>query len=384
MYSPEDYLVMLSDDVRVTAYLRAIAAVVRPGDVVLELGTGPGFFAVAACRAGAERVYAVEPDDIVSVGPAVAAANGCADRITFIRKASQRVTLPVRAHVLIEDMRGALPILNTRFAALVDADSRLLVPGARRIPRTDTLWAAPCRAPEIRRRTHFPRDEPFERIAVDPLSALMRSVWGKSRVPAADLLAAPRQCARLDYMQPGTLPLCGDAEWEFDGPTAVDGWCVWFDAELADGIGFSNAPGQPEAVYAQAYFPLKQPMSLASGSRMALRICAVPSGDEHVWVWDTTHIAASGVACAERQSTLAGAIGDGEALRRSAPDAVASPSGAHAVYATLLRLTDGARTNASIAREIQSVHPAAFASEREALAFVTSRLFAIGGDETIQ
>ena len=114
MYDPDDYRIMLGDEVRVTAYLRAIEQVVRPGDVVLELGTGPGFFAVAACRAGAARVYAVEPNDVITLGPAVAAANGCADRITFLRTSSERVTLPERADVLVEDMRGVLPVMGMR------------------------------------------------------------------------------------------------------------------------------------------------------------------------------------------------------------------------------------------------------------------------------
>ena len=59
MYHVADYDAMLADAARSGAYAAAIARAVRPGDVVVELGTGVGFFAVAAVRAGARRVYAI-------------------------------------------------------------------------------------------------------------------------------------------------------------------------------------------------------------------------------------------------------------------------------------------------------------------------------------
>ena len=50
MYTVADYDAMLADTVRTQAYLAAIARAVRPGDVVVEIGTGVGYFAVAGGR----------------------------------------------------------------------------------------------------------------------------------------------------------------------------------------------------------------------------------------------------------------------------------------------------------------------------------------------
>src|SRR5260370_20052992 len=103
---------MFADGVRTPAYLAAIAKGVQPGSVVVEIGTGVGFFAVAACRAGARRVYAIETNPAVEIGERVAKDNGCADRITFIHDDSRKVNLPERGDLLLADLRGILPLLG--------------------------------------------------------------------------------------------------------------------------------------------------------------------------------------------------------------------------------------------------------------------------------
>jgi hypothetical protein len=50
---PVEHARMFHDDRRTGDYLRALAEAVRPGDVVLDIGTGSGVVAIAAARAGA-------------------------------------------------------------------------------------------------------------------------------------------------------------------------------------------------------------------------------------------------------------------------------------------------------------------------------------------
>jgi len=88
MYSLHFYGQMLADTPRMDAYLAALRQAVKPDSVVLDLGCGPGVFALMACKFGARRVYAVEPDNIISVAREAAVANGCADRIEFFESLS--------------------------------------------------------------------------------------------------------------------------------------------------------------------------------------------------------------------------------------------------------------------------------------------------------
>jgi protein arginine N-methyltransferase 1 len=123
---------MLSDRVRMDAYEAALAATVRPGDVVLDVGTGTGIFALLACRMGARQVYAVEPGDSIHLGRAAARDSGYADRIRFIQGISTEIELPERADVMVSDLRGLIPLFEQHIPSVIDARERLLVPGSSR------------------------------------------------------------------------------------------------------------------------------------------------------------------------------------------------------------------------------------------------------------
>ena len=57
MYSLAAYGQMVSDKIRTDAYAQALQQLIKPGDVVVDIGTGPGILALLACRFGARRVY---------------------------------------------------------------------------------------------------------------------------------------------------------------------------------------------------------------------------------------------------------------------------------------------------------------------------------------
>lgn len=65
VYSIAGYGEMLNDTVRMNAFAEALRQSVRPDSVVVDIGTGPGIFAMLACRFGAGKVYAIETDDVI-------------------------------------------------------------------------------------------------------------------------------------------------------------------------------------------------------------------------------------------------------------------------------------------------------------------------------
>ncbi|HEV2918346.1 MAG TPA: 50S ribosomal protein L11 methyltransferase, partial [Actinomycetota bacterium] len=69
----------ICDRVRIEAFRRAIDSMVRPGDIVLDIGAGSGILSMFAARAGAARVYAVERTTVAVLAQELAAANGVAE-----------------------------------------------------------------------------------------------------------------------------------------------------------------------------------------------------------------------------------------------------------------------------------------------------------------
>src|SRR5215510_9070288 len=148
MYSLHFYGQMIADAPRMNAYAEALRHTVNRDSVVMDLGCGPGVFALLACKLGARRVYAVEPDNVIGLAREAAAANGFSDRIEFFEKLSTEITLPEPATIIISDLRGVLPLFEQNVASIIDAHERLLAPGGVLIPHRDVLWAAVVEAPE--------------------------------------------------------------------------------------------------------------------------------------------------------------------------------------------------------------------------------------------
>jgi protein arginine N-methyltransferase 1 len=245
VYGLTDYCAMVADPVRMDAYRRALERAVTPGSVVLDLGTGIGVFAVLARTYGARRVFAVEPGDVIRLAERIAADSGIEDGIEFIQEMSTRITLPERADVMISDLRAVLPLFQHHIPSIVDARTRLLAPGAIQIPVRDSLWAAVAHAPDTYRKLTRPWGEELgvDMRATHPvLSQMSRRV-----VATPDqLVTDPRRWATLEYATIESPNVRGNLEWVVEEPAVAHGLLLWFDTVLAEGVGFSNAPGGAE------------------------------------------------------------------------------------------------------------------------------------------
>lgn len=368
MYTVLDYGRMADDGVRMDAYARAIARVVRPGSTVLDLGAGTGIFTLLALRAGAKRVHAVEPNPAVFLLPELAAANGASEGIVVHSTTSFDVTLPEPVDVVISDMRGALPLNDDHIDAVRDARARLMRPGGTLLPARDRLFVAPVESHDLWRA--FARCwESFERLGVDARAArtsILNGFYGDAKAPvcASNMLAPGAVWGELDYATTNGEPLEGTVEVVVTRAGIVHGLSLWFEATVHGDIGYSTEPGS-QLTYGRAFLPLLEPVPVRHGDRFRVTVRADARGTR--WAWDTEITHADGGLWKARQSTFLGTPTAPEALLRSSPMHAPrrSPDGERVLE--VLRAFDGTATTAQIAERLAASHPRGALDARRAL-----------------
>lgn len=286
MYSVHFYGQMLRDAIRMEAYASALRRAVKPDSVVMDLGCGPGVFALLASKLGARRVYAVEPENIVGLAREAAVANGFADRIEFFEKLSTEITLPEPATIIISDLRGVLPWFEQNIPSIIDARERLLAHGGVLIPKRDVLWAAVVEAPQQYEDIVSPWQDQFE-LDLWAGRRLVTNTWRKSRIKPEQLLTDPICWATLDYYEVSSVDVRAEISRQATRKGTAHGMAVWFDSELAEGIRFSNHPAAPETIYGIGFFPFLQPVELMEGEHVTATLAADLVNDGYVWRWDT-------------------------------------------------------------------------------------------------
>jgi protein arginine N-methyltransferase 1 len=373
-YSLHGYGKMIRDRVRTDAYALALERVVRPGSVVLDIGAGSGILAMLAARSGARRVFAVEPADMIELARSFAAANGVADRIEFIQAVSTKVTLPEPVDVIVSDIRGVLPQYRAHIPTIVDARRRHLAEAGTLIPFRDTLWAAPAELSSVYEDSISSWEASPYGFDVSAARDFAANAYQGLSAPVDALLAEPERLAILDYRSISSANLKSAVGSEARRSGTLHGFIVWFDSELAEGVGFSNAPGEPEKIYGQAFFPLHEPVNLTPGDLISFDFSASLFGDEYVFRWDTRVTEPSNPSRAKAvftQSTLFASPLSPEGLAKHGEGyAPARTEDSEAVCFVLERV-DSRRTIGELSKEIEGRFPELFRSQAEALSFVT-------------
>jgi protein arginine N-methyltransferase 1 len=307
MYALHDYARMIADEQRVAAYVRALEASVRPGSVVVDIGTGTGFFAIVACRLGARRVYAIDTNPVIEVARELAEENRCADRIELIQDDALRVTLRERADVVVSDLRGPTPLAPAHLVVTQHARETFLAPGGVLIPREDRLRVAVVSSRKRYEQALGPAEA--ANTTMRAARARLANETHKDRtrsIQPSDLATPGATWAVLDYSHARCEPVRGKVEWTMDRETEGHGLVLWFETTLVDGVDFSTEPGL-DAVYPQLFLPWPEATRLRRDDRVAIDLCGQAEGEP--WGWNTTLADSNGaVRAAFKQSSFLGAV----------------------------------------------------------------------------
>lgn len=353
---------LLGDRDRVDRFREAIHEVVRPGDVVVDLGTGTGLLAFFACQAGAARVFAIEQGPVVNLARELALLNRFADRVEFVNELSYRVELPERADVLITETLWNFGMGEGMLGFLVDARRRLLKPGARVIPAAVDLHVVPVQSDRLYAQLH---DRPPDRHGVD-LSPIRHYLVNSVHMPHLDaggFLSAP---ARLVGSELGDA-----AAPDFDAAVTVvvatagllHGVCGWFSARLSPSVVLQTEPPSTGSSWAHAFFPLQNPVGVLAGDEIAIRIDTADNGT--LWRW-RTEVRRAGTAIAAYDQRSSSGFPADRGVASSAP----RPTLDGEVVGWVLQAMDGTRSIAQLEAQAVERFGSRFHEPAEALRLV--------------
>lgn len=277
------HVVMLDDHRRVNAYRDAIARTVKPGDVVVDVGTGTGLLAIMAAQAGAARVYAIERTAISEVARANFIANGVADRVTLIHGVSTEVDLPERADVMVSELIGTKPLDEQATQFTSDAVARFLKPDARIIPQGIRIYGQLTRLPKELVRMHtFTPDRLsawHDAYGID-FSAMANFVPARGvciyrhpeRVKTWKAISGRLLLETIDFQRERRLSLNLTAEWTAIADDVIDGAWVDFDLLMCEGVTYSHTPAVAVATdhWHIPVWMLPKPLDVRAGDRLRL------------------------------------------------------------------------------------------------------------------
>ena len=359
----------LIDEPRLRAFRRAIEEVVKPDDIVIDLGSGTGILGLFACRAGARRVYALDDCGLTQLEREIFASNGFAERVICVKGLSTRVSLPELADVVVGDLIGRFGFDGGIVQYFADARRRLLKPGGRMIPSRIDLCVAPVEAPNIWEEVDFWKRSP-EGFNLERAHLIAVNTGHPTKYQPQQILAEPAIIATIDLTRDSGPALSSNVTSIVRRGAALHGIGAWFTAELSPSVSMTNSPFSEDAINRRAvFFPLDPPTRVEPDERVEIDMRIVP--DEKLVSWRVKIFNNSPRPRAQfAHSTFRGMLLCPEDLHKAKPDFVPRLTSWGEARRSVVDLCDGRRNLVTIEKEVYKRHPNLFASVAEAAAFV--------------
>jgi len=373
---------MLTDRVRTDSFLHAILQMVKPGDVVLDIGSGTGILACFCCLAGAKHVYAIEQGSIMGLAREICARNGLEDRITFFNDWSTRIELPEPANVLVTETIGNIGFEEGILRWVLDAKRRLLSENARIIPSTMEMFAVPIESEDDYHRVDN-WDYYYYTFDFSPLHDLASSNLLWLDLSPEMFLSEPASLMFAELAQVEDGDFSAEASYVVKREGTVHGIGGWFTAELTPTVRLSNVPPSKTPSWSHTFMPLEWPLAVEAGDSLHLKIHT--THDAAQWQWQVTHVARTAneqngqsTLFPEQTTKFGQLVGYG-----SMQDLLSIPTRNMDGEITLfiLQRIDGALTIAEIARQTEELFPQSFSNYEKLLEYINKLILTYSRDD---
>ncbi len=353
---------MALDLVRNDAYAAALARVITPDSVVLDLGAGTGVLGLIAARLGARKVYLVEPSDVLVVAEEFVAANGLEDRVQCLRGRLDEVTIPEKVDVIVSVMTGNFLLTEDLLPVLFQARDTLLKPGGHLVPDMAVMEAVPVSAPQVHAAHVAAWSTPQHGVDLSAARAYAANsvVFNSSAVRESRFLAEPQTLLTLDLRTAVYEALHAQVAFTAAEAGVCDGVAGWFRIRLGD-AWLSTSPKAPAVHWSPAYFPVDPPLPLEPRQQVTLNIDRIPKGD---WSWRLR----AGTST-RRHSTMLGTPLLPGTLQKASQQYVPARTEELSAAGFVLSCVDGVRDVTAIAALLSEQFPQRYPSPQAALDF---------------
>jgi SAM-dependent methyltransferase len=258
--------------------------VIRPGDTVVDVGTGTGVLAFLAHRAGAGRVIGLERSDMVEYARVLKRTNCPKADVTFEQRDVLVDALPrVKADVVVCELLGNFGIEENMVTVLKKV-RRLLKPGGRLVPGNLELMICPVQCAKAYQAISE-WQKPQYGLDFSPLQELAyNAVYHVTHEPLRKL-SSEASLVHIDFLTVDSHPPPKTVEFELTRKGTLHGFAGWFRSELAPGQVLDTGPGKPDTHWGQVFFPLGEPLAVERGGRVRFRFEEQYTGDETRWCW---------------------------------------------------------------------------------------------------
>lgn len=362
---------MTLDSRRNEAYAKALANVITPESVVLDLGAGLGIHGLLAAQLGAKRVYLVEPEDIIAVSNEIVHANGFGDRIQCLQGKIEEINLPEAVDVIVSVFTGNFLLEEDLLPSLFYARDKYIKPGGVLIPQAAVMEAAPVYVPELYQQEIASWSESHRGIDHHPVRAYASQsiYYYKKELANLQYLAEPETLLAMDFYHSNSTDCQVEIPYKITKSGFCHGWAGWFKMQLGE-TWLSTAPHEPPLHWSAAFLPLDPPIELTAGETVTFKLQRPPFGD---WSWrvetDLT---------VQQHSTFFSVPMTLKTLKKASSDyqPQLTKKGKAALY--ILSHSDGSLSAQQLSNDVMEQYPELFSDFRQASKFVRDLIASYG------
>ncbi|MCF2149644.1 50S ribosomal protein L11 methyltransferase [Desmonostoc muscorum LEGE 12446] len=273
---------MLGDRIRMVAYKNAIKEVVKPGMVVLDLGTGTGILGLWALQAGAKHLYAIDVNkDILAIASQNFEQNGFSGKFDVFHGMSYDINLPTRVDLIISEIMGNIADNEDFVPILTDAYNRFLKKSGIMLPSRVCSQLVPINSPKAHQQV---QSKKVKRINANySIEKLLQRLATKSPfdtyydviIPDTSYLSTPQVAKEfnMDGNDQAVYETTLNFTVEVDG--IFTGFKGSFAASLSDSVtldisGSDIASHTTSDSWKHCYLPVQTPVEVKHGDEIYL------------------------------------------------------------------------------------------------------------------